>query len=81
MANTITQEYEQRKFNKEFEHDMNSLGGLGVYFECEPQMAGALVHNFKKIKNPLMRQALVTHYKQWASKLEVYNEHLEEEIA
>ena len=39
------------KINKEFEHDMNSLGGLGVYFECEPQMAGALGGNCETIRD------------------------------
>ena len=64
---------------KVIQHDMNSLGGLGVYFECNPQIAGHLIHKFENIKNPLMRQALVLHYKQWAAKLEVINECLEEE--
>ena len=58
---------------------MNSLGGLSLYFECRPQMAGAMVHEFENIQNPLMRQALVTHYKQWAAKLETMNERLEED--
>lgn len=78
MANTITQEYEQRKFNKEFEHDTLSLGGFSVMFEMKPQLAGVMVHDFENIKNPLMRQALVTHYKQWATKLEMANERLED---
>lgn len=77
----IIPEYEQNKFNKEFEQDVNSLGGLSTMFEMKPQLAGALIHDFKTIENPLVRQALVTHYKQWAAKLEVINERLEEEIA
>ena len=60
----------QQEFNKNFPHDMNSLGGLSVYFECHPQLAGSLVHSFNKIKNPMVKQAMVTHYKQWAAKLE-----------
>jgi len=76
MANT---QYElQRKFNKEFNHDMNSLGGLSTYFECKPQVAGALIHDFQTMQNPLVRKALVLHYKQWAAKLEVLNENFEE---
>ena len=78
---SIIPEYEQNKFNKEFEHDVNSLGGLSTMFEMKPQLAGSLVHDFENLDNPLLRQALVTHYKQWAAKLEVLNERLVEETA